>query len=46
MYAHLLEIQRKLGKEEFPLIEQTFFPDYQQMVRARHLVTLRRDMCR
>ena len=32
VYAHLLEIQRKLGKENFPLIEQAFYPTHKDMV--------------
>ncbi len=33
VYAHMLKVQKKLGKENFPLIEQTFFPNQQEMVR-------------
>lgn len=32
VYAHLLGIQKRLGKESFPLIEQTFYPSYKEMV--------------
>lgn len=31
VYAHLRDIQRKLGKERFPLIEQQYFPDHRDM---------------
>lgn len=32
VFAHLLLLQRRLGKENFPLIEQTFYPNYREMV--------------
>ena len=32
VYAHLLEIQRRLGKESFPLIDQSFYPTHTDMV--------------
>ncbi|XP_077285119.1 synapsin [Arctopsyche grandis] len=32
VFAHLLQLQRRLGKENFPLIEQTYFPNYADMV--------------
>ena len=32
VYAHLLEIQRRVGRENFPLIEQTFYPSHSDMV--------------
>ncbi|KAL1116564.1 hypothetical protein AAG570_005036 [Ranatra chinensis] len=31
VYGHLIQIQRKLGRDNFPLIEQTFFPNYKEM---------------
>nr|CAD7417437.1 unnamed protein product [Timema poppensis] len=31
VFAHLLQLQRRLGKENFPLIEQTFYPNYREM---------------
>ena len=34
VYAHMLKVQKKLGKDNFPLIEQTFFPNQQEMVSA------------
>ncbi|XP_058795229.1 synapsin [Phymastichus coffea] len=34
VFAHLLGLQRRLGRENFPLIEQTFYPNYREMVRA------------
>ena len=33
VYAHLLEIQRRVGMENFPLIEQVFYPSHSGMVR-------------
>ena len=35
VYAHLLEIQRRVGKENFPLIEQAFYPTHIEMVSSR-----------
>ena len=35
VYAHLLEIQRKLGRENFPLIEQAFYPTHRDMVTTK-----------
>lgn len=32
MFGHLLQLQRRLGKENFPLIEQTFYPNHREMV--------------
>jgi len=32
VHAHLLEIQRKVGKENFPLIDQAFYPNHKDMV--------------
>lgn len=34
VFAHLLGLQRRLGKESFPLIEQTFYPNHREMVNA------------
>lgn len=31
MHAELLQIQKKLGKKNFPLIEQTFYPSFREM---------------
>lgn len=31
-FSHLAAIQKKLGKEQFPLIEQTYFPNHREMV--------------
>ncbi|CAO1432252.1 unnamed protein product [Diamesa serratosioi] len=31
VFAHLLQLQRRLGKEQFPLVEQTFFPNPTEM---------------
>ena len=32
VFAQMVKAQKKLGKEEFPLIEQTFFPNQREMV--------------
>ncbi|KDR22299.1 Synapsin, partial [Zootermopsis nevadensis] len=34
VFAHLLLLQRRLGKENFPLIEQTFYPNYREMLSS------------
>lgn len=31
-FSQLITIQQKLGKDNFPLIEQTFYPNYKEMV--------------
>lgn len=32
VFAHLLGLQRRLGKDNFPLIEQTYYPNHREMV--------------
>lgn len=32
VFAHLLSLQRRLGKDNFPLIEQTYYPNHREMV--------------
>ncbi|XP_072377712.1 synapsin [Diabrotica undecimpunctata] len=34
VFGHLVQLQRRLGKESFPLIEQTFYPDHREMITA------------
>ncbi|VEN40615.1 unnamed protein product, partial [Callosobruchus maculatus] len=34
VFGHLLQLQRRLGKDNFPLIEQTFYPDHHEMITA------------
>jgi hypothetical protein len=34
--AALLQLQRRLGKEQFPLIEQHFFPSPTEMVSEKN----------
>ncbi|XP_011297570.1 synapsin [Fopius arisanus] len=34
VFAHLLGLQRRLGKENFPLIDQTYYPNHREMVSA------------
>jgi hypothetical protein len=31
-FSQLITIQQKLGRDNFPLIEQTFYPNYKEMV--------------
>lgn len=37
VYGQLVQLQKKLGKENFPLIEQTFYPSSGEMVREKHI---------
>lgn len=32
VFSHLLQIQRRLGRENFPLIEQAFYPNHKEML--------------
>ena len=32
VYAHLVNLQRRLGKENFPLIDQSDYPNHREMV--------------
>ena len=34
-----MEIQRRLGKEQFPLIEQTFYPNHREMVSNQFILS-------
>ncbi|XP_032451869.1 synapsin [Nasonia vitripennis] len=34
VFAHLLALQRRLGRDGFPLIEQTYYPNHREMVSA------------
>ncbi|KAJ8667108.1 hypothetical protein QAD02_008770 [Eretmocerus hayati] len=34
VFAHLLGLQRRLGKESFPLIDQTYYPNHREMVSS------------
>lgn len=34
VFGHLLQLQRRLGKEAFPLIEQSFYPDHREMITS------------
>ena len=31
-FSHLLRIQRRLGSHKFPLIDQSFYPNYREMM--------------
>lgn len=35
VFAHLLVLQRRLGKDHFPLIEQTYYPNHREMVSEK-----------
>lgn len=32
VFGHLLDLQRRFGREQFPLIDQTFYPNHREMV--------------
>lgn len=32
VFGHLISLQKRLGKENFPLIDQTFYPHWKEMV--------------
>ncbi|XP_039366248.1 synapsin-1 [Mauremys reevesii] len=34
VFAQLVRLRRKLGAEDFPLIEQTFYPNYREMLTS------------
>ncbi|XP_074031880.1 synapsin [Leptinotarsa decemlineata] len=34
VFGHLVQLQRRLGRENFPLIEQTYYPDHRDMMTA------------
>lgn len=33
-FAQLIRLQKRLGKDEFPLVEQAYYPNYKEMVSA------------
>ncbi|ELU06331.1 hypothetical protein CAPTEDRAFT_158296 [Capitella teleta] len=39
VFAHLIQIQKRLGKDRFPLIEQSYYPNHKEMVSNLWLVT-------
>ena len=44
VHAHLLEIQKKVGKEKFLLIEQAFYPNDKDMVCENYLLYLKKEI--
>lgn len=32
VFGHLIQLQRRLGRDNFPIIEQTLYPDHREMV--------------
>ncbi|XP_017786732.1 PREDICTED: synapsin [Nicrophorus vespilloides] len=34
VFGHMVQLQRILGKDSFPLIDQTFYPDHREMITA------------
>lgn len=39
-FAQLVSVYKTLGPEKFPLIEQTFYPNHKEMVRANTMLNL------
>ena len=37
VYAHLLGLKKKLGKENFPLLQQSFFQNHRDIVSFKNL---------
>lgn len=37
VFSHLLQLQRRLGRDGFPLIEQTFFPNPRDLVSVLNI---------
>ena len=33
VYGHMIQVQRKLGKETFPLVNQSYYPNHFELVR-------------
>ena len=40
VYAHLLDIQRRIGADHFPLIPQTYHPDHTHMVSCDQRIAI------
>ena len=38
VFSHLIDIQKRLGKENFPLIEQHYFPNHKEMVSTTIII--------
>lgn len=37
VFGHLLDLQRRFGRDQFPLIDQTFYPNHREMMSAPRL---------
>ncbi|CAB0005557.1 unnamed protein product [Nesidiocoris tenuis] len=37
VFGHLISLQKRLGKENFPLIDQTFYPHWKEMMSSSRL---------
>ncbi|EDO39526.1 predicted protein, partial [Nematostella vectensis] len=40
VFSQLIQIKKRLGKEEFPLIEQAYYPNHKEMVSHRARITI------
>ncbi len=38
MFASMVKVQQKLGKDSFPLIDQTYYPNHKEMVSREGLL--------
>jgi len=39
-FAQLIQLQKRLGKAEFPLVEQAYYPNYKEMVSVEEIFYL------
>ena len=39
-FAQLIQLQKRLGKAEFPLVEQAYYPNYKEMVNIEETLLL------
>jgi len=42
-FSQLVQLRQRIGKESFPLIDQTYFPSHREMVSARSPICTRMD---
>ena len=35
VYGHMIQVQRKLGKDTFPLVNQSYYPNHFELVRKK-----------
>ena len=37
-FAQLIQLQKRLGKADFPLVEQAYYPNYKEMVSVEKII--------